>query len=95
MVAMARAIIVPRRLLVIDEPSKGLAPSMVNNVIDALRLLKQQGTTILLVEQNFSFAERLGDSVAVMDNGKIVHAGTMRAFAEDCALQEKLLGLAI
>ena len=51
--------------------------------------------TILLVEQNINFAKRLGDSVAVMDNGRVVHAGSMKQLAEDEALQRSLLGLAI
>ena len=95
MVAVARAIVEPRRLLIVDEPSKGLAPSIINNMIDAFAQLKASGTTILLVEQNLSFAKRLGDSVAVMDNGRVVHAGSMQALAEDAALQQSLLGLAL
>ena len=95
MVAVARAIVEPRRLLIVDEPSKGLAPSIINNMIDAFAQLKASGTTILLVEQNLSFAKRLGDSVAVMDNGRVVHAGSMQALAEDAALQHSLLGLAL
>ena len=51
--------------------------------------------TILLVEQNIHCAERLGDTVAVMDNGQVVHAGSMAALAEDEALQRSLLGLAL
>lgn len=51
--------------------------------------------TILLVEQNLSFAQRLGEQVAVMDNGRIVHAGSMAALAQDEALQQSLLGLAL
>ena len=58
MLAVARAIIEPRRLLLIDEPSKGLAPAIVQNMIDAFIELKQAATTILLVEQNFNFARR-------------------------------------
>ena len=95
MVAVARAIVEPRRLLIVDEPSKGLAPSIINNMIDAFAQLKASGTTILLVEQNLSFAKRLGDSVAVMDNGRVVHAGSMQALAENAALQQSLLGLAL
>ena len=95
MVAVARAIVEPRRLLIVDEPSKGLAPSIINNMIDAFAQLKASGTTILLVEQNLSFAKRLGDSVAVMDNGRVVHAGSMQALAQDTALQQSLLGLAL
>jgi len=95
MLAVSRAIVEPRELLIVDEPSKGLAPSIINNMIDAFAQLKAQGVTILLVEQNLSFAERLGDRVAVMDNGCVVHAGAMQALAEDTALQQSLLGLAL
>jgi branched-chain amino acid transport system ATP-binding protein len=95
MLAVARAIVEPRALLIVDEPSKGLAPAIINNMIDAFAQLKATGTTILLVEQNINFAKRLGDHVAVMDNGRVVHAGSMQALAEDEALQHSLLGLAI
>jgi branched-chain amino acid transport system ATP-binding protein len=95
MVAVARAIVEPRALLIVDEPSKGLAPAIVNNMIDAFAQLKASGTTILLVEQNLHFAKRLGDHVAVMDDGVVVHAGPMAALAADEALQQSLLGLAL
>ena len=95
MLAVARAIVEPRELLIVDEPSKGLAPAIINNMADAFSQLKASGVTILLVEQNINFAKRLGDSVAVMDNGRVVHAGSMQALAEDAALQHSLLGLAL
>lgn len=95
MLAVARAIVEPRELLIVDEPSKGLAPAIINNMIDAFAQLKATGTTILLVEQNINFAKRLGDFVAVMDNGCVVHAGSMQALAQDEELQRSLLGLAI
>jgi len=95
MLAVARAIVEPRDLLIIDEPSKGLAPAIIQNMIDAFQQLKHSGVTILLVEQNIHFAQQLGDSVAVMDNGRVVHAGRMQALAEDKALQQSLLGLAL
>ena len=95
MLAVARAIVEPRELLIVDEPSKGLAPVIINNMIDAFAQLKASGVTILLVEQNINFAKRLGDTVAVMDNGVVVHTGSMRELAEDEALQHSLLGLAI
>ncbi len=93
MVAIARAIIEPRRLLLIDEPTKGLAPAIVQNLAEALRALKAHDTTILLVEQNFHFVRSLGDHVAVMDDGRVVHAGAMAELAADEALQGRLLGL--
>ena len=57
MLAIARAMVEPRRLLLIDEPSKGLAPAIVQNLISALRELKSTQTTVLLVEQNFAVAQ--------------------------------------
>ncbi len=95
MLAVARAIVEPRELLIIDEPSKGLAPAIINNMIDAFAQLKSSGVTILLVEQNINFAKRLGDTVAVMDNGVVVHSGSMKELAENEELQHSLLGLAI
>ena len=95
MLAVARAIVEPRKLLIVDEPSKGLAPAIINNMIDAFAELKQTGTTILLVEQNISFAKRLGDQVAVMDNGRVVHAGSMKELGDNEDMQHALLGLAI
>ena len=95
MLAIARAMIEPRRLLLIDEPSKGLAPAIVQNLIAALRELRFTQTTVLLVEQNFSVARALGDQVAVMDSGRVVHAGEMAELAGDEALQQRLLGLSL
>ncbi len=95
MLAIARAIIEPRKLLLVDEPTKGLAPAIIAHMVEAFRELKRTDTTILLVEQNFNFARALGDTVAVMDSGRIVHSGSMRALAEDEALQQKLLGLSL
>lgn len=95
MLAVARAIVEPRQLLIVDEPSKGLAPAIIDNMIDAFAQLKASGVTLLLVEQNLSFAQRLGDQVAVMDNGRVVHAGTMQTLSDDTDLQHQLLGLAL
>ena len=95
MLAIARAMVEPRRLLLIDEPSKGLAPAIVLNLIAALRDLKRTETTVLLVEQNFQVARALGDRVAVMEDGRVVHRGTMADLAGDEALQQRLLGLSL
>ena len=95
MLAIARAMVEPRRLLLIDEPSKGLAPAIVQNLISALRELKATQTTVLLVEQNFGMARSLGDHVAVMDDGRVVHRGAMSELAEDESLQQRLLGLSL
>jgi branched-chain amino acid transport system ATP-binding protein len=95
MLAVSRAIVESRKLLLIDEPSKGLAPAIIANMISAFRELKQTDTTILLVEQNFNFAKQLGDTVAVMDDGKIVHRGQMAELAENEEMQTRLLGLSL
>ena len=95
MLAIARAMVEPRRLLLIDEPSKGLAPAIVLNLIAALRDLKRTETTVLLVEQNFQVARALGDRVAVMEDGRVVHRGTMADLADDEPLQQRLLGLSL
>ena len=95
MLAVARAICEPRALILIDEPSKGLAPSIIQNLVTAFSELKRQKTTILLVEQNFMMAKALGDRVAVMDNGRVVHTGAMRELAEDESMQQRLLGLSL
>jgi branched-chain amino acid transport system ATP-binding protein len=95
MVAIARAIVAPRRLILIDEPTKGLAPAIVNHLLAMFRELKNSATTILLVEQNIAFVRALGDSVHVMDDGRVRHSGAMHDLAADKRLQQQLLGLSM
>ena len=95
MLAISRVMVEPRKLVLIDEPTKGLAPAIINNLIAAFAELKKTDTTILMVEQNFHAARALGDAVAVMDAGRIVHAGRMADLAADEALQGRLLGLSL
>jgi branched-chain amino acid transport system ATP-binding protein len=95
MLAITRAIAEPRRLLLVDEPTKGLAPVIVRNMTEAFQALKKAGETILLVEQNFHAASVLGDGVLVMDEGRIVHAGAMSDLVADASLQQRLLGLSL
>jgi branched-chain amino acid transport system ATP-binding protein len=95
MLAIARAIIEQRRLLLIDEPTKGLSPAMVDQLVAALLRLKAEQTTILLVEQSFHVAEAVGDDVAVMDEGRIIHIGGMAELAADETMQHRLLGLSM
>jgi len=95
MLAIARAIVEPRRLLLVDEPTKGLAPAIIANMVEAFKELKRTDTTMLVVEQNFHFARSLGDTVAVMDSGRIVHAGRMAQLAADATLQTRPLGLSL
>ena len=95
MLAIARAVVEPRKLLIFDEPTKGLAPAIIANMVSAFAELKASDTTLLVVEQNFNFARSLGDTVTVMDSGRIVHTGRMDALADDAALQARLLGLSL
>ena len=95
MLAISRAMVEPRKLVLVDEPTKGLAPSIINNLIEAFGELKKTDTTILMVEQNFHAARSLGDSVVVMDSGRIVHSGRMAELAANEALQTRLLGLSL
>jgi branched-chain amino acid transport system ATP-binding protein len=95
MLSISRAMVEPRKLVLVDEPTKGLAPSIINNLIEAFGELKKTDTTILMVEQNFHAARSLGDSVAVMDSGRIVHSGRMAELAANEALQTRLLGLSL
>jgi branched-chain amino acid transport system ATP-binding protein len=95
MLSIARAIVEPRKLLLIDEPTKGLAPAIVVALIECFAEIKRRGATILLVEQNFYAAQQIGDAVLVMDNGRIVYGGDMATLSKDVALQERLLGLSL
>jgi branched-chain amino acid transport system ATP-binding protein len=95
MLSIARAMAEDRKLYLIDEPTKGLAPAIVSTMAQALRELKAQGASILLVEQNFSVARALGDSAAVMDDGRVIWAGEMAELAGNKDLQERLMGLSM
>jgi branched-chain amino acid transport system ATP-binding protein len=95
MLAISRAIIEPSSLLLVDEPTKGLAPAIIGALTEAFIQLKETDTTILMVEQNFQMAKTVGDTVCVMDDGRIVHSGQMKELAENEKLQEQLLGLSM
>ncbi len=92
MLAIARALVNPNRLLLIDEPSKGLAPIVVEHLVEALRAMKRD-LTVVLVEQNLAMAEALGDDFCLLDDGRTVHAGPMAALAADTALKQRYLGV--
>ena len=95
MLSIARAMIEERKLYLIDEPTKGLAPAIVSTMARALKELKAEGASILLVEQNFAVARALGDTANVMDDGRMIWSGTMAKLAGDAALQERLMGLSL
>ncbi|MDA5557298.1 ABC transporter ATP-binding protein [Shimia sp. MMG029] len=95
MLSIARAMIEERALYLIDEPTKGLAPAIITTMARAIKELKAQGASILLVEQNFAVAKALGDSANVMDDGRMIWSGRMSELTEDAALQERLMGLSM
>jgi branched-chain amino acid transport system ATP-binding protein len=95
MLAIARAMAEPRRLILIDEPTKGLAPAIITAMTEALAELARTDTTLLLVEQNFAMARALGEAVVMMDDGRVVHRGAMAEFAADAALQARFMGLSL
>lgn len=92
MLAIARAYINENELLLIDEPSKGLAPIIVDKVTESIQQMKEK-TTILLVEQNFMMASQIGKEFYILDDGKTVHQGQMEELKEDRILMKQYLGI--
>jgi branched-chain amino acid transport system ATP-binding protein len=92
LVAIARAIIANPQLALIDEPTEGLAPKIVDQVKDALAEMRQQGMAYLLVEQNLPFAAEMTDRVYIMDRGRIVSESSSAEFRQNKQLQMDLLG---
>ncbi|PAQ13894.1 ABC transporter ATP-binding protein [Bacillaceae bacterium SAOS 7] len=93
MLSIARAYVNENDLLLIDEPSKGLAPIVVDKVMESIMQMKEK-TTIVLVEQNFYMASTIGDHFYIVDDGKTVTDGAMKELKEDEQLRRKYLGIA-
>jgi branched-chain amino acid transport system ATP-binding protein len=93
MLSIARAYVNDKQLLLIDEPSKGLAPIVVEKVMESILQMKDQ-TTIVLVEQNFMMASTIGDCFYIIDDGRTVSTGPMNQLKEDEEMKRKYLGIA-
>lgn len=92
MLAIARALVPDNRLLLIDEPTEGLAPVLVEQLVRALRELSQD-ITVLLVEQNFAVAQALARAYVILDEGRTVQAGKMADLVEDKDTIRRYLGV--
>jgi branched-chain amino acid transport system ATP-binding protein len=93
MLAIARGLMTRPKLFMLDEPSYGLAPLMVAEIFKVIRVLREQGTTILLVEQNVKHTLEIADRAYLLENGKIVIEGTCRKFLQDNYIRQAYLGL--
>ena len=94
MLAIARALLLNPRLILLDEPLEGLAPLLVKEVLAALeRVVREEGLAAVIVEQNARKILAMTDRAAILERGAIVHQGTSRALAEDPATQARFLGL--
>ena len=92
MLAIARAIVNDTSLLLIDEPSKGLAPIIVESLIEVINQIKAH-SVVVLVEQNFYMASCVGDNYYILDDGVVVHSGKMPELVEDEELKSRYLGI--
>ena len=93
MLAIARTLMGNPALLLLDEPSEGLSPLIVEQLADTLLRLKREGTTMLLAEQNLHFARLVGDDAVVLERGRVVWSGTAAALTADADAQRRYLSL--
>ena len=92
LLALNRALLSQPRLLILDEPSMGLAPKMVENIFQVIKGLRERGVALLLIEQNARLALEVTDSAWVMDSGSIVHHGDSKAMLNDDQIAQIYLG---
>ncbi|GAA5165057.1 ABC transporter ATP-binding protein [Ornithinimicrobium tianjinense] len=92
MLAMGRALMARPRLVLLDEPSMGLAPKLIQQIFEIIKEINAQGTTVLLVEQNAAQALRLADTAHLLETGEIVRSGTGHELATDSSVREAYLG---
>jgi branched-chain amino acid transport system ATP-binding protein len=93
MLAVARALMANPRLVLLDEPSEGLAPSVVRQIGDVLGEVRGAGVGVLIVEQDLRLAFAVASEVRVMEKGRLVHAASVHAFRRDRATARRLLGV--
>ena len=95
MLAIGRALMNSPQLLILDEPVEGLAPVIVEEIVEQLKLIKRSGIAILLVEQNLEVCTQLADRHYILESGSIVYTGDNAAFAADSYIKDKYLGVGV
>jgi branched-chain amino acid transport system ATP-binding protein len=93
MLAIARVLRAKMELIILDEPTEGLAPLLIRSIGEIIRGIKMGGLTILLIEQNTRFATQFADRHYILHTGEIVYSGTNENFKEDHEIQKKYLGI--
>jgi branched-chain amino acid transport system ATP-binding protein len=93
MLSMARALLNNPKLLLLDEPTEGLAPVIVDEIVKTLIDIRRTGMSVLLVEQNLAVCEKLADRHYVLEQGRIVYSGTAAEFAADGSIRDRYLAL--
>jgi branched-chain amino acid transport system ATP-binding protein len=93
MLAIGRALVAQPRLLILDEPSLGLAPLIIESIFNVLRQVNAEGLTVLIAEQNAMKVLQTAETVYVLENGRIAHAGPSRQLAENEIIQRSYLGI--
>ena len=93
MLAVARTLMGNPYLVLLDEPSEGVAPVIVEQMVQMILTLKKHGVSILLSEQNLFFAELVSDRVYVLDKGQVCFSGSMQDLSEDVKVRETFLGV--
>ena len=93
MLSIARTLMGNPKLLLLDEPSEGLSPLIVEQLADTLLLLKREGTTMLLAEQNLHFARLVGDNAVILERGRVVWSGPTPALTADAEAQQRYLAI--
>ena len=92
MLAIARPLLLNPRLMLLDEPSQGLAPLIIKEVMNVVRRMRQEGLAVLLIEQNAPLSLSIADRAYVLDDGKVVYSGAAVDLAKDTELVNKLAG---
>lgn len=93
MLTIARTLMGNPSLILLDEPSEGLSPLIVEQMAEAIQIFKQRGITVLLAEQNLHFTEYLADQAVIMEKGRIVWSGATKTLVADIGLQERYLAV--